>query len=151
MISQFPLDVMYLIDLGVTKKILLSIWNNNNRKTKLSNIQKQNLDIKLISLKAFIPKEFCRKPRSFDELCRWKAPEIRQIILYTGIVIFKDIIHNDLYEHILLLHGAYRLVSCPKNCQKNLDCVQDMLNTFVNNFSFLYGNDKISYNVPYVT
>ena len=147
MISQFPLDVMHLIDLGVTKKLLLSIWNNNHHRDKLSIIEKQNLDLKLISLKGFIPKEFCRKPRSFDELCRWKATEFRQLILYTGIVIFKDTIHTDLYEHILLLHGSYRLVSCPKNCTKNLDCVQQMLNTFVHNFSILYGQDKISYNV----
>lgn len=147
MITQFPLDVMHLIDLGVCKKIIGYIWNNKHNRTKLSLTQKEQLNNKLLLMSPFIPKEFCRKPRIFQEFPRWKATEFRQLILYTSVVLFKDVIDNDLYEHIILLHGAYRLLLCPKNCQKNLSCVKEILETFVHNFSFLYGEHKISYNV----
>lgn len=147
MVTQFPLDAMHLIDLGVAKKILSSIWKGSHLRRKLNNNEKALLNSRLLSYKSHIPKDFCRKPRSMEDLCRWKAVEFRQLILYTGIVLFKNILDDDLYVHFLLLHSAYRLVSCPKNCLNNLECVQDMLNTFVQNFQFLYGENKISYNV----
>lgn len=84
MISQFPVEPMHMVDLGVTKKILLFI-SNNKTNFKLTNNQKLEMSGALLSISPYIPKEFARKPRDLDELCRWKATEFRQFILYTSI------------------------------------------------------------------
>jgi len=138
---------MHAIDLGVHKKILQRIWMNKTKVMKLTEQNKFSLDSNHIAMRCHIPKEFCRKPRTLRDLPRYKASESRQIILYTGIVLFKNILHRDLYEHYLLLHGAYRLISCPKNCTKNLGCVRDMLDEFVAKFGDFYGENSLSFNV----
>lgn len=145
--SQFPLDTMHLIDLGVGKKILSFVWNGKHNGVKITAEQKQEFDAKLIAIASYIPKEFGRKPRTMRELCRWKAIEFRQFILYYGIMILKNFLDDDMYVHFLLLHSAYRLLSCPRNCQKYLHCSQELLEVFVHNFKHIYGEDKISYNV----
>lgn len=145
--SQFPLDTMHLIDLGVAKKMLSSIWHGRHNGSKLTAEQKQQFDTKLIEIAPYIPKEFGRKPRTMRELCRWKAIEFRQFFLYYGIVLLKNVLDEDMYAHFLLLHSAYRLLSCPRNCQKNLSCTQELLEVFVHNFKHIYGEDKISYNI----
>lgn len=70
MISQFPLDCMHLIDLGVTRKIINSLLNGKAF-TKLKLSEKNQLSVRLKSLYAFIPREFNRKPRGFEEIAKW--------------------------------------------------------------------------------
>ncbi|XP_058987390.1 uncharacterized protein LOC131806751 [Musca domestica] len=147
MVTQFPLDTMHLIDLGVFKKMLRLILQNKHTKSKLNVAEINELNRKILYIAKYTPKEFARKGRLFDEVCRWKAKEFRQVVLYTGIIIFKNILHEDLYTHFLLLHTAYRMVSCPSNCHKNLQCVQQLMEAFVADFALIYGSDKISYNV----
>ena len=63
----------------------------------------QEMSVRLVSLIGFIPKEFPRKPRSFNEIHRWKATEFRQFVLYTGAIVLKDLISVELYQHFLTL------------------------------------------------
>lgn len=56
MISQFPLDLMHLVDLGVTKKIM-NFFITENRKY-LDHISEQ-----YCQFSEFIPDEFNRKTR----------------------------------------------------------------------------------------
>lgn len=67
MISQVPLDVMHLIDLGVMRKFIMRVINNkmNYKVTKESKI---NISKKLMALSSHTTKEFVRKPRSLDEV-----------------------------------------------------------------------------------
>lgn len=146
MVSQFPLDPMHLIDLGVTRKILLSLLNNKASE-KLNAQNKIELSTRLMSLAAFIPKEFARKPRTLDEILRWKATEFRQFILYTGIIVLKEIVNDDLYYHFLLLHSAYRLLLCPRSYRSNIGVSDELLKSFVENFPILYTETGVTYNV----
>lgn len=146
MVSQVPLDCMYLVDLGVMRKFLLRIVNNNI----LIKVSKENIDNiskKLLDICSYIPKEFARKPRSLTELNYWKATEYRQFLLYTGIVVLKDNIDEDIYYEFLVLHCAYRMLCCPKHSEKNLETAQDLLNNFVENFPPIFGENSISCNV----
>lgn len=145
MVSQFPIDSMHGIDLGVTKKILLRIYG---RKTILpiSSSSVIAMSEYLISLGRYIPREFARKPRTLVEIPRWKATEFRQFILCTGIVVMKDFLPSEIYEHFVLLHSSYRiLLSSPNNEQ--LEMVQEIIQRFVELFPVLYGRSSVSYNV----
>ncbi|XP_017483801.1 PREDICTED: uncharacterized protein LOC108372585 [Rhagoletis zephyria] len=89
MITQIALDSMHLLDLGVMRKFLLRLLQDKVN-VKVEKIKKKNMSEILKSLSPFITKEFVRKPRSMDEILNWKATEFRQVLLYTGILIFKD-------------------------------------------------------------
>lgn len=78
MISQFPLDSMHLVDLGVTKQLLKLL-------VKKSDIKKINEKINYIA--QFIPLEFGRIVRSLDEINHWKSTEFRPFF-YTLEYIF---------------------------------------------------------------
>lgn len=151
MISQIPVDPMHLIDLGVTRKFLMRLIEN-----KVLPCYKINTDIKtstsnhLISLSSFIPKEFSRKPRCFNEIRNWKAVEYRQFILYTGICVLKNKVHEDVYYTFLLLHCAYRLLCCPRSFIANISTAQDLLESFVENFPRIFGDDSVTYNVHHL-
>ncbi|XP_067615227.1 uncharacterized protein [Eurosta solidaginis] len=122
MITQFPLVPMHLLDLGVTKR-MLNILLNGISNYKISEENKSLLSTRLMSLGAYIPKDFQRKPRSFDDICRWKATEFRQFILYTGPVVLKNIIPVEVYNEFLLLFG-YRLLSTPHNLDSNINNIE---------------------------
>lgn len=141
MVSQFPIDPMHLFDLGVMRKIL------NLLVQKMNSTDKEILSNKLLSIIGYIPQEFGRKPRTLDELRRWKAIEFGQFILYSGIVVLKDIISDDVYYHFLLIHCAYRLLCCPYSYKNNINAAESLLQDFVKFFENIYGIQNLTYNV----
>lgn len=147
MVTQFPLDPMHLLDLGVTKKILLSFLNNKMVTMRLNRLEKEELSLKYRSFAGFIPREFSRKPRGFEEVLRWKATEFRQFILYTGIAILKDVMDENTFYHFLLLHCAYRLLSCRQNYLENISTAEEMLKLFVEQFPLFYNENSVTFNV----
>ncbi|XP_049308070.1 uncharacterized protein LOC125777356 [Bactrocera dorsalis] len=148
MITQVPLDPMHLIDLGVMKKFLVRILKNKlSYEKRLCVANKKQISDHLESLKIHIPKKFVRLPRSIEQVAHWKATEFRQFLLYTGILVLKDKVHEDVYYEFLLLHCACRLLSCSKNVHSNLKNAEDTLKLFVENFPKIFGDDSVSYNV----
>ena len=57
MVSQFPLDSMHLVDLGVTKELLKLSVNKRNA---------TDMNKKIGFIGQYVLSEFCRTPRSFD-------------------------------------------------------------------------------------
>ncbi|KAI8115827.1 hypothetical protein CVS40_12020 [Lucilia cuprina] len=94
-----------------------------------------------------IPKEFIRKPRSFDEIASWKAVEFRQFVLYTGLLVLKESTSDVFFNHFLLLSCAYRIMSCPLLFQSKNASAHIMLNTFVQKFGNIFGLTSLTYNV----
>lgn len=151
MISQIAIDPMHLIDLGVAKKFLHRLLQNKVGDCyKISEEVKLNISDNLTSLYHFIPQEFTRKPRNITEIKHWKAVEYRQFVLYTGIVVLKNKVHGDVFYVFLLLHCAYRLLSCPKSYSANISTAKDLLECFVENFPRIFGNDSVTYNVHHL-
>lgn len=106
---------MHCVILGVMKKMIM-LWKGSgeigrvgvNKQKLPSNLVKQ-ISTRLIALKKYIPSDFSRKPRSLDELSRWKATELRQFLLYTGPVVLylqvsKKIYYNFLYLNVAILN-----------------------------------------------
>lgn len=80
LVSQFPLDYMHLVNLGCTRKLLITLLKGNIR-VRLSTFSVHCISNKLIAQRMHFPIEFQRKPRSLKEIAYWKATEFRQFLL----------------------------------------------------------------------
>lgn len=146
MVSQVPLDPMHLLDLGVTRKMILRLIQNKVN----FEITKENIDAistSLESLPPYIPNEFQRDPRGLNDIYNWKATEFRQLLLYTGILAFKENVPNEVYNTFLLLHCACRILSSETNLEEHFEDAKNMLNQFVRNFAAVFGENSVSSNV----
>jgi hypothetical protein len=147
MVNDFPHDYMHLVCLGVMRKLLWhwvrrTAYNDIITEDKVDEISKRLLDLRNI-----IPTEFSRHPRSLVDLCRWKATELRQFLLYTGPVVLKGLLPDRLYQHFLCLHVAIKLLVSEQLCYKFNKYAKQLLRHFVKESGKLYGGHFISYNV----
>jgi hypothetical protein len=108
-IAQFPLDYVHLVCLGVTRR-LLTFLKREPKTWKLSSRHELQISEKLILLHGNMSSEFARQPRSLIELDRWKATEFRQFLLYTGPVVLRGILPDNLYQHFLSLSIAISIM-----------------------------------------
>ncbi|XP_043476331.1 uncharacterized protein LOC122507597 [Leptopilina heterotoma] len=95
------------------------------------------------------------RPRPISEYRSWKAVEFRQFLLYTGPVILKGIIKDEMFNNFLALHVATRILLSPKlvTISENIDYVEKLLENFVKNFSIIYGEKFVSpniHNLPHI-
>ena len=147
-VSQFPLDYLHLVCLGVMKRILYYL-KNGPRKCKLSAGQMSLLSAALSNYRGKMPSEFARQPRGLDELERWKATEFRQFMLYTGPLVLKDIVSPATYTHFLSLSVALSILLEDKAGQnhENINYARELLAFFVKNCTKIYGKTFAVYNV----
>lgn len=151
MVMDIPLDYMHLVCLGVVKK-LLSHWVK--RETVSHLIRQQDVDElsrRLVHLQGSIPHEFARSPRSLDDLPRFKATEFRQFLLYTGPIILKGVLPDELYSHFMTLHVAIKILSSAETCFKYNSFSSDLLRHFIKQSGKLYGGHFITFNVHCLT
>ena len=146
MILLFPNDYMHLVDLGVTKKLLL-LWTIGHLPFRMSQNLVYQISEKLVNLKDYTPCEFVRKPRSLSEVSMWKASEFRQFLLYTGPIVLKDIIPAKNYKHFLSLSIAMLILMNSDLVFEYCEYARDLLHYFVKNSIKLYGESFVTYNV----
>jgi len=87
MITQFPIDYMHLVLLEIMKR-LLQFWIKGKYNVRMTPTQITLISTSLLSMSQYLPKEFARKPRKLNDVDRFKATELRQLLLYTGPIIF---------------------------------------------------------------
>ena len=147
MVHCFAIDYMHLINLGIVRK-LLSLYLNKIP-YKMSSAQKNEANERIQILKKIFPSDFNRKPRSLNDLDRFKASEFRTIIMYTGAVIFKNLLNENMYQNFLTLMFLVRIL-----CDEQLIHDQEMLNyarelciLFVRQFKRIYKGLNVTYNI----
>lgn len=146
-VDNVVLEYMHNICLGVMKRLLL-FWKKGKKPVRFLNDDISNeISSELITLKSFFPKEFSRSPRSLEELEFWKATEFRSFLLYSGPIVLKGRLKKSLYKHFMVLHCAIRLLLSDETCIAYNDVANDLLRKFVIEYSFLYGEEYITYNV----
>lgn len=148
MVSQFPLDYMHLVCLGVMKR-LLWLWTRapRRRNSKLSAGQIQQISARLLLFHVHLPSEFQRKCRSLSELERWKATEYRQFLLYVGLVALKGNISDANFRHFLLLHVSISCLASETYWRTHTRYAGNLLKYFVQQFGVIYGKDQLVYTV----
>lgn len=150
LVKQTVFDYMHLVCLGVMEKIFLAIINGKYASSaKISSSSAKILSDRLELMKQFCPKEFARKPINIAKHRTFKATEHRQILLYTGPVIFLGLMNEAMYLHFLLLHSAIRIL-VDAVCSRNtimINKAEVMLKIFVKRVAEHYGVEFISYNV----
>ena len=147
MISMFILDYMHLILLGIVRRLLQMWWNMVP--FKFSCNDKKIINDRINLLKNYIPCEFSRKCRSFQDLDRFKATEFRLFLLYIGPAVLEGILPVKMFQHFCILHVIIRIF-CSKSMltKENIDYAQCLCLKFVRNFQKLYGcKQNIVYNV----
>lgn len=90
MVKQFPLDSLHMVYLGVMKSLLMS-WLDNRRHPRFTSEAIQKLSDSIVIVAQWVPKEFNRKPRGLQELCRWKGIEFRFFFCCTSDRLFCNI------------------------------------------------------------
>ncbi|XP_045023256.1 uncharacterized protein LOC123467372 [Daphnia magna] len=145
MIHGFPLDYMHLVCLGIMRKMLW-YWIHGPLNVRMGRLRIEKISERLLDVSCYIPREFVRKPRGFNELARWKATEFRQFLLYTGPVVLKGILPSHLYGHFLTLHSAIKILVSKELCQRENTYAKSLLNHFVDHCQRFYGDTFMSYN-----
>ncbi|KAF2903053.1 hypothetical protein ILUMI_03131 [Ignelater luminosus] len=146
MVTNFPLEYMHLVCLGVVKKLLM-LWYYGTPAQKLS---KEGITATCSSHKKManeVPSDFVRKPRSIEEIKRWKATEFRMFLLYTGPVVMHQILSNEKYLNFLALSISIRILASKQIHTVYLDYANSLLIYFAQSFGQLYGEEYISHNV----
>lgn len=147
LVSHFPIDYMHNVCLGVTRKLLNS-WISGNLKVRLKSHSIKVISEKLLSLKDYMPIEFNRKPRSLNELQRWKATEFRTFLLYLGPLVLRNVLDVAVYEHFLLLHTGIAILISPRHILNiGCDVANKLLRTFVTHAEKIYDPEFLIYNV----
>lgn len=145
LVSQFVLDYMHLVCLGVMRQLLM-LWIKGPHNCRQGSRVLSCISTKLLQLRNNVPIDFSRKPRSLNEVKRWKATEFRQFLLYTGQVVLLDILPDAMYKNFLLLSVAMKILVDSQMCQQYNDFARDLLVQFVRHFSDLYGKNMVVYN-----
>lgn len=151
MIKDFPTsDSLHLLEEGVMKRCL-NTWLNksSNFMRKLTSSQKCEIDKLIIYCNKELSSDINREVRILQYIRYYKATEFRTILLYSGMVIFKDVLDNRIYTHFLKLCLAVRLCYCKtyvkqKNC---LSLARKLFSEFCTNYVTIYGEDSIVSNI----
>lgn len=146
-VNVFVIDYMHSILLGIVRRIVNCFINKVPY--KMSSYQKHILEDRIKNIKTYIPRDFNRTPRSFNELDRFKATEFLQIIMYTGFLIFKDIIRSDMYDNFLTLMFIVRILNDQVYVSdaQMLEYARKLCVTFIRQYKRIYNTMTVSYNV----
>lgn len=141
MVSQFVIDPMHCIDLGVVLRLLDQL----DSMLEVANIDE--ISRRLIEFKNFRPQEFARDCRSLNLLSKFKATELRQFLLYGSPVFLKGLVSEAIYNHWLLLHVAIRLLANNRLTPNCINVAEKLIEKFVRDYPKIYGKFSVVYNV----
>lgn len=114
-------------------KILL--WNlqgpkkaaNGSMPCKMSARNISVLNKRLCQIKEYIPNIFTRKARSTTEIAYYKMTEVRQLLLYTGKVVFKGLMATDAHYMHLLTYNVLCALMVDEKMARPFRELQDFL------------------------
>lgn len=145
--SQFVIDYKYVVCEGVMKR-LMNLWLTGKLDYRLNKESVRRISAELLLMGSCCPREFRQKPKSLDDLQDWDAYDWRQFLLYYSPIVLKNYLPQKYYIHFLYLHLAVRiLISTELFVECSTYVAGQLLNTFVADYSHLYGSHLIDYNV----
>lgn len=145
--SKFVIDYKYVVCEGVMKR-LMNLWLAGKLDYRLNKESIRRISLELQSIAKCCPREFKQKPKGLHQLEQWDAYDWRQFLLYYSPIVLRGYLPQKYYIHFLYLHLAMRmLVSSEPLIECSTYVSGQLLNTFVADYSILYGSHLIDYNV----
>lgn len=147
MITQFPLDYLHLVCLGVVRK-LLDLWTSSGPfSVRLSKIQIKKINSLMSFAEENRPREIQRTIRKINHYKLWKGKECRTFLLYTGPVALKYNVKKFVYDNFMLLSVAIRILCDENLVETHRELANKLLIAFVKSFKKIYGACFVSYNI----
>lgn len=151
MVADFPSsDPLHLLELGVMKKSLLK-WINGEKgfEDKWSKEETMLISTELQKTNRELPSEIHRSVRSLKEIAFWKGSEFRTVLLYIGMVAFRDHLRKDIYDHFMLL--VCSVIICSNDVYREyLPKAREMFNEYIEDQILLYGEHSLTSVVHYL-
>lgn len=139
MVWSFVLDSMHNGVLGVTVQ-LWDLW----LKLLTPSLRRQ-IDDLLLLIKP--PRDLYRLPGKLSNRSNWKAAQWKAWLFYYSILIFCDILSNEIMEHYALLVNSMYALSKELITEVELDKCEKDLMVFVAKFEQLYDMETMTFNV----
>lgn len=92
-----------------------------------------------------LPSEIHRAVRALKDIAFWKGTEYRTVLLYIGMVAFKNHLEPEIYNHFLLLSSAVTICSCDEY-KSFLPKAREMFLEFIEDQIHLYGLHSVPSN-----
>ncbi|XP_034232946.1 uncharacterized protein LOC117640529 [Thrips palmi] len=148
MVSQFRLDSLHMVYLGVTKRWLKFVVGTSKRRGILNEGQVDEINNRILGTAAFVPTDFSRRPRPFTDKSKFRATEYRRIVLYDGLVLFKDL-DPGVWKTFKLLHSGIYILCSPSLVKQEAmrNIANLLLRRFINLSKRILGGHFISYYV----
>ncbi|KAK3918668.1 Squalestatin S1 biosynthesis cluster protein L1 [Frankliniella fusca] len=147
MVSQFKLDPLHLVDIGVFKRWLQFLLGKmKGIPALISNAEKAEVSRRISMLARSMPSEISRYPRTLDYFAKYAATEFRRMLMYDGLILFKNLDHDIYYNFLLLFCGIY-ILSDASLLETQGAVANQCLRQFIAHASQLLGAHFIVYNV----
>lgn len=120
--------------------------DKNDHRFEWKNFEQQQINDLLKQCNNEMPAEIHRSIRSLNHIKYWKGTEYRTFLLYVGIVVLKDFLTQELYEHFLVLVSAVSICYCDAY-KKYLSIAKKLFDEFIESYIEIYGIDEIGSNM----
>lgn len=129
MITAFPTsDPLHLLELGVMRKCIYRwIFGARDYGGKWNKQLISRVSELLKILQTYMPSDIHRSVRGLDTVRFWKGVEFRTLLLYVGIVAFKDALKENEYLHFLTLSCAATICSSKFHSKIFIRCESHVL------------------------
>lgn len=148
MITAFPTsDPLHLLDLGVMRKCMYRwVFGAKGYRQKWTKFTTDVASKLLIKCQPQMPSDIHRAVRGLDCLKRWKGLEYRTMLLYNGMVVLKNLLPEDEYQHFLILCCAVRICSS-HTYKESIPLARKLFEKYMQIYIEIYGVDTITSNV----
>ena len=134
---SLAIDTMHCIYVGIMKHMLVLSSDKEFKEEPFSIFSK----LKLVNgrLRKLSPPHFLQRlPQSIDKLIYWKATELRSFMFFSSLIILRDILQPDYYNHFALFVRAVALLNSSSISREDLVLSSLLMNQFVYQFADLY-------------
>ena len=135
---SIPPDPMHLIDLGLVKYFVECWLGNITHFIKELLTKEQITSLNQILCNLHVPVEFSRSPRSFEDVSKWKADELKDFAIYF-FPIMDAFMEVTYFKHFILFVQAYRILSGTTITIQKFRRAEKLMNLFTTKLEQFYG------------
>jgi hypothetical protein len=140
-VNSYVIDYMHCILLGVVKTILNFLYVT--LKINFKEVEER-------ILKVLPPSEITRIPDKIFKFQQWKANQSRAFLLHYAYGALKGLIPEEYLSHLMLLSEGIYILLKSQISREDFEVAENKLNEFCANYTGLYGENNVTFNVHLV-